>query len=181
MTHDRPPPCDGSAAWLVEDMSTTSRPGVTHTPGERQANREAIIRAKLTCLAWCQRRAECMKGELEFSPDDQYFVYGGYSGTERQRFLAKGPLPVPAEALGGAYRSDADTRTAEFLDHHLTLDECAERWGTTPSYAEKVLKYSIWNLRVEQGDPWVMLHGDEVSSRDIDATVKEATPAPRAA
>lgn len=177
MTHDRPPPCEGSDAWLVEDMSTTSSPGLIHTPGERQANREAILRAKLTCLTWCHRRAECMQGELEFGPDAQFFVYGGYSGTERTRLLRSGPLPPPAEAAAGTYRLDADLRIAEFLDYHLTLDECAERWNTTPRYAEKVLKYSIWNLRAEQGDPWVMLHDVNVSSRDVDATDTEVRAA----
>lgn len=172
----KPTPCDDSDAWFVEDMRKTSIPGERVSVEERRTNREAIIRAKLTCMTRCPIRKDCMEQALSFTDFDQHFVYGGYMGLERQTIVDGTPLRAPAEAAAPGYQLSRE-RLDEFLDYHLTFEEAAERWGVTLRQAERLLMYGVWQQRVVQGDSWVMLHDGSVAATPVDAMSKEP-PAP---
>lgn len=175
-----PTPCDDSTAWFVEDLRKDSEPGVFISAEDRRSNREAIIRAKLTCATRCRFRRQCMESALVMDAEDNNWVWGGYTGHERSSILNDGPLKVPAEVQSQRYRMDP-ARVSEFLDYHLTLEEAADRWGVTLRHAEYSLKYYIWNQRVQQGDPWVTLHDRAVEAMPVDATGPVSTTDARAA
>lgn len=175
-----PTPCDDSTAWFVEDLRKDSEPGVFISADDRRANREAILRAKLTCATRCRWKRQCMETALDIDHQDNNWVWGGYTGHERSSILNDGPLKVPAEVASQRYNLDP-ARADEFLDHHLTLEEAADRWGVTLRHAEYSLKYHIWNRRLRAGDPWVTLHDRPVSVTPVDATSTESSDTVRAA
>lgn len=177
----QPPPCsENPEAWFLDNPRGAGREVLP--AGDRRNHREAILRAQLTCLTRCDVRRQCMGTALGNTDYDQHHIWGGYQGAERQNLLDEGPLPVPREALASNFNIDNTYgKVDEFLGYHLTISEAAERWGLSVRHTENILKYAVWQLRVLEGDPWVMLQADPVSSPVEHATSTEVPADVRAA
>lgn len=151
-------PCHGRGDWFaVDNRGGTDRS--RKTKAEMEQDVSDILRAKLTCLTRCKVRKQCMETALSFE-DNNHWVWGGYGGGERARILEDGPLPVPSD--GAAVRFD---RVNQFIDFHLLRSEAAELWGMTERGVETALNRYIWDLRVIQGDQWVMLPAKETKEQ----------------
>lgn len=177
----QPPPCSyNPEAWFLDNAWGAGRE--VRPEEDRRNHREAVLRAQLTCLTGCHMRRQCMESALGNTDYDQHHIWGGYQGAERQNVLDNGPLPVTREAMAPPYNIDRTYgKVTEFIDYHLTLSEAAERWGFSVRYTENILKYAVWQLRVLEGDPWVMLHDSDVSSTTETATATEVAATVRAA
>lgn len=174
------PPCHERDDWFVPDNRGGNRKGLPEGDPRLEENVSISIRAKLTCLTRCKMRQECMEKALRYESDEmhplrregetagaaqshRWGIWGGYSAQERTRLARSGPLkPTPQAAA-----KRAPALAAEFVDYHLLRSEAAERWGLTERSVESLLHRYIWDLRIEQGDPWVMARTESPGRNDV--------------
>ena len=156
--------------WFAPD----NRGGIIggKSPEQREQDVSDSLRAKLICMTRCPVRKQCMETALSYE-DNNYWIWGGYSGPERQRIQDDGHLTAPDNTTLARF-----DRINEFIDYHLLRSEAAERWGISERGVESLLHRYIWDLRIAQGDPWVVLHEVEDSSmsdsRKNDESVRAA-------
>jgi hypothetical protein len=92
---------------------------------------------------------------MGFGEDNDHWVWGGYTGAERAMIRQKGYVKAPKQRQS---KLDAG-RLDEFLDYHLSFEECAERWGlANVRSVYRTLTDHLWALR--DGDEWTVADGD---------------------
>ena len=148
-------PCEDSDAWFVEGTPPVKGDARFDKAHRNWDNLEALLRARLTCLARCRVRQACMVQAMAYGEDNDHWVWGGYTGAERTMIRQKGYVKAPKQR-----QSKLDTgRLDEFLDYHLSFAECAERWGLkNVRSVYRTLTDHLWALR--DGDEWTRADGD---------------------
>ena len=183
MDDDNPhPPCRGRDEWTRESGYDGANVGNPHA---QLLERAATTYAQAVCMA-CPARRECMETALDFESQEgeigSYWVWGGYRGYERARVLDDQLPDLVPPASRDAW--SVDTREA-FMDLFRRCDGdvigfAADRGLKVKTVLDRATAY-IWQLRVEEGDPWLVLHEQSVSATPVDASSHEASDSVRAA
>lgn len=181
MDENKPPPCYGRDEWTRESGYDGANIG---NPDRQLQERAAITFAQVVCMTQCDRRIECMNQALAFESQpgevDAHYVWGGYRGYERLRVLDGRGLKPPASR--DYYSPDTrDAYLALFVRSDGDIFDFCRRNNINPKNALDRATGYVWQLRIEQGDPWVMLHDQSVADTPVDATSKELPAAVRAA
>lgn len=166
-------PCDGSDDWFVEGTPPVKGAVRFDKAHRNWGNLEALLRARLTCLARCRVRQDCMQRAMEFGEDNDHWVWGGYTGAERAMIRQKGALKAPEQRQSKLNAGRVD----EFLDYRLSFAECMERWELKNLRSVyRSLTDHLWALR--EGDEWSWTPGDilqeVVSSPRVDSTCQDS-------
>lgn len=181
MDENKPPPCKGRDEWTRESGYDGANIG---NPDKQLQERAAIAFAQVVCMTQCEYRTQCMNQALAFESQpgeiDAHYVWGGYRGYERMRVLDGRGLKPPASR---SYYSP-DTRGAYlalFVQADGDIFDFCRRNNIQPKNALDRAAGYVWQLRVEQGDPWVMLHDRSVSGPPGHAISTDAPDSVRAA
>lgn len=154
-----------------------------HTPnkidGQAQEDFEAGIRAQLICTTRCPKRRECFDLAMAFGEDNDWFVWGGYTGWERARIRENGPLPVPPTAR--KFKRPNMDRINLLIDSNAPFEDLAEHWGIAPKTVPNIMRGYLWALRVENQDPSVILQDVPDSSDNITVDLPQKVDSVRAA
>lgn len=151
----------------------------TTDPADRENVQLAQRRAQFTCYLKCPQRQACLAEAMAFEGDSEFthFVWGGLLARERDN-LRKG-LPVVGPRPTGR-RQEIDYRITKILDPTMGVEDLTALWGVGWKGLKELLREQLHLIRVEQGDPAVMLHED-VSVNIFDGTTQEAPGTVRAA
>lgn len=170
MIDDNPPPCQGRDEWTRDSGYARAALG---NPDRQIQERAATVFAQVACMTQCDRRLACMEQALSYEsqPDEvgSHHVWGGYRGYERVRVLAGQPLKPP----GSRDQYSLDTRDAYlslFVRSDGDIFDFCRRNNMSPKNALDRAAGYVWQLRLEAGDPWVMLHDDSVADEVNAAT-----------
>ena len=158
----QPTPCEDSDAWFVADRAP--KQGGEHD----WDNLEKSVRARLTCLTRCRQRHACMEMALAYGEDNDYWVWGGYTGAERSRIRKNGHVKAPTTGRTPLNMERVD----QFLDYHLSLQEATEMWGLSSKRgAYRMMIDAMWHLR--DGDDWLVQPGDILQCQKQSTTSAE--------
>lgn len=177
------PPCHGRDEWTRESGYDGANIG---DPDRQLAERAAITFAQVVCMTQCDQRTACMEQALAYEsmPDEvgSHYVWGGYRGYERARILNENLPALKPPASRHYYGTDTrDAYLALFARSDGDIFDFCRRNNLAPKTAlDRAVGY-VWQLRIEEGDPWVMLHDGDVADAPVDATSKEPPAAVRAA
>jgi hypothetical protein len=152
-------PCWKRDEWTRDSNHMTPKAG---TQGKEDF--EAGIRAQLICFTRCPKRQECFDLAMSLGEDNDWFIWGGYTGAERARIRETGaPLSVPATAQ--KFTAPNMDRINMVIDSAAPFDDLAEHWGLAPKTVPNAMRGYLWALRVQQGDPWTTVQTE--SSEEV--------------